>query len=159
MSELLESKLRQLENIKNALKDLTTALNSEEYNNDYVFKAPPNAANELRQPFLKALAQKLNDKGIGFDPALIVQHIEKEILRQFNEEIELSIKGIHSSKLLSLKHELEKFDLKDRVEHFTGKLTELEKEVLSLQTGVNIIGAEDEESSKKADNKKANKKR
>lgn len=153
-NHLLESKKRQIETVKNALKDLTDALNGDHYSKDFEFVSPPNAADLIKMPILKNLAQRLNDKGIGFDPSLVVQHLEKEVLRQFNEEVESTIKGLHVSKLMAMKHIMEQFDIKDRVDHFQKSLETLEKEILTLTTGVS-----DEESSKKADNKKTSKKR
>lgn len=147
--ELLESKKRQLETVQNAMRDLEDALASDHYSCDYVFKAPPNATEELKQPILKRIASALNDRGVGFDPSLLVQHVEKEILRQFNEVVESSIKGLHVSKLMSIKHEAELFDIKDRIAHFSSKLDEVEAEILKLTTGVSTVAIDEKTEKKK----------
>lgn len=147
--DLLESKKRQLETVQNAMRDLEDALASSHYAGDYVFKAPPNATEELKQPILKRIASALNDRGVGFDPSLLVQHVEKEVLRQFNEVVESSIKGLHVSKLMSIKHEAELFDIKDRIAHFSSKLDEIEAEILKLTTGVPVTKEKVENKKKK----------
>jgi hypothetical protein len=141
-----ERKLQEIENISNALNELKKALESEEFTNDFEFKEPADATKELKQSVLKAIATQLNERGIGFDPSLIIQHIEKEVLNQFNDIVVANLKGKSVKQLLSYKHELEKFDLVDRVEFFTNKLKTLESE----------LGVSNEEGSKTS--KKANKK-
>ena len=147
-----ERKLQEIQNVKNALDELNAAIESEEYANDFHFKKPANAEGDLKIPRIRSLASKLNSMNIGFNPSLIIQHIEKEVLRQFNETVETYIRGVNAEELMKLKHELEKFDMKDRIEYFSDKLVKLEKELAESH------GVEEEKASKKANNKKTNKK-
>ena len=124
-----ERKLQEIQNVSNALNELKAALSSDEFTKPFEFKKPADASEHIAHGSIKHLAKKLNDKNIGFDPSLIIQHIEKEVLRQFNENVEAFVKGMSVENLMIIKHELEKFDLKDRIEFFSNKLSILEKEL------------------------------
>lgn len=122
-----------------ALAEINLALNTEEYSGEY--KHVNQTAildSDLKHPLLKEMLKRCNEKKSGFDPNLIVQHLEKEALDQFNEIVLSFIKGVSVDNLMVLRNELERLMLKERHDHYNREIVKIDKMLLESATGVTI---------------------
>jgi hypothetical protein len=129
----LEQLNERIEGLREAIKVTSETLNSKEYSEQYQFKfINPITVDTFSNPTLKVIVDTLKKRNIGFDPSLAMQHIEKEALEQFNEIFTQHIRGMGLENLMAMNFELEKFEMKSRIEHHDKQL----KELLELQNNV-----------------------
>lgn len=130
---------QELSKFKSYLSDVQVALGHDEYAKEFVFrKMDKLTIDTFKSATIKAAHSKMIDRNIGFDPNLFLQHIEGEILDQFNEIVKTEIKGKSIPTLMEMRHELEVFLLKDRETHYKKQIEELEKKLLEATTGVSV---------------------
>lgn len=109
--QLSQAKLQ----LEEALESVNLALESEEYKKPFNFKLEnPLLPRDFYSPVVKVILERCIDRQIGFDPNLTLQHIESEVLDQFNDIVKKEIKGRSVETLMTMRHELELFMLTDR---------------------------------------------
>lgn len=120
-------------NIEEALFHTNYALNHDDYRLPFEFKNPNTITpDQFQQENLRQIADVVERRQLGFDPDLVLQHIEAEVLDQFNDIVKMVLKGKAIPTLMQMKHELELFCLKDRKEGHTKSLEETNKAILAL---------------------------
>ena len=125
---------RKKAHLEEAIDVTSKALNSEEYTKEYQFvNSNPINTSSFSHPMLKSIITKLSEKNLGFNPDLALQHIQKEALDQFNKIFVDEIRGVSVPTLMAIQHEIEKFDMKDRLEHHTAQLKSVNDALKSLE--------------------------
>lgn len=147
-----EQHIQQLEKrenqIKEALANLMVALNHDDYNKKFEFKAAKNPHTDaFTNQTMKNLIEKCNQAEVGLDFSLLVQHVEKVALERFNKIVldEISNKSIRE--LMTIRHESELFMLKDNFAHYQTQLAEIEKTITEVKlaaAGLPVAEAKEE---------------
>ena len=84
----------KLKNIKEALHYTDVALAHDDYTKPFHFKNENEATpSEFEEELTRIIIDELNNRKLGFDPDLVVQHIESETLDQFNDIVKKHLKG------------------------------------------------------------------
>ena len=154
----MEDLLRRKAALEEAITVTEAAATSAEYTQPFVFKMDNNIKEStFDHPTLKMITKQLLDRHLGFNPDLALQHIQKEALEQFNAIFTSAIKGMSVPTLMAMQHEIEKFDMKDRLDHHKKQL-EMVNEALAKNTVKETIAEEpkltEETAKKKASKKK-----
>jgi len=170
LMELKDTKRR----LEEQLEMLNAALSSEEYAKPFSFSVSnPLRSKDFKNNITQLILDICESRSIGFDPNLTLQHIESEVLDQFNEIVKREIKGKSIEHLMGMRHELELFMLTDRKkqhEHnlknveadlnkLTGKLDEelnaeeLKEETIQTEDGATITTASADIETKSTDEK------
>lgn len=131
-----EDLLRKKAALEEALTVLTDSINQPHYKESFQFKFDnPINSETFTHPTLKMVVSKLRERNLGFVPDLAIQHIEKEALEQFNEIFTKTIRGMNVEALMEIQHELELFEMNDRIARHTEQLN-LTNEALDQLTVV-----------------------
>ena len=119
----MEDLLRRKAALEEAITVTEAAATSAEYTQPFVFKMDNNIKEStFDHPALKMITKQLLERHLGFNPDLALQHIQKEALEQFNSIFTSAIKGMSVPTLMAMQHEIEKFDMKDRLDHHKKQL-------------------------------------
>lgn len=135
-NEAVLARLKEKEaTIKEAIHYTDLALASDEYTKPFSFRNENSArAEDFKHEFLERILNRLEQRKLGFDPDLTIQHIEKECLDQFNEIVTTELKGKSVVDLMAMKHELELTLLKERKIGHAKALEKVQKEILEVVT-------------------------
>lgn len=118
-----EDLLRKKAALEEALQVLNDSINQPHYKEPFQFKFEnPITSDTFTHPTLRMVVAKLREKSLGFVPDLAIQHIEKEALEQFNEIFSKTIRGMNVEALMEIQHELEMFELGDRIKRHSEQL-------------------------------------
>lgn len=118
-----EDLLRKKSALEEALTVLNDSINQPHYKEAFQFKFEnPITSETFNHPTLKMVVAKLRERNLGFVPDLAIQHIEKEALEQFNEIFTKTIRGMNVEALMEIQHELELFEMNDRITRHTEQL-------------------------------------
>jgi len=130
-----EDLLRKKAALEEALTVLNDSVNQPHYKEAFQFKFEnPINSETFTHPTLKMVVAKLRERNLGFVPDLAIQHIEKEALEQFNEIFTKTIRGMNVEALMEIQHELELFEMNDRITRHTEQL-KLTNEALDQLNG------------------------
>ena len=130
----MEDLLRRKAALEEAITVTEAAATSAEYTQPFVFKMDNNIKEStFDHPTLKMITKQLLERHLGFNPDLALQHIQKEALEQFNAIFTSAIKGMSVPTLMAMQHEIEKFDMYDRLQHHRRQL-EMVNEALAKNT-------------------------
>lgn len=139
LMELKDTKRR----LEEQLEMLNAALSSEEYAKPFSFSVSnPLRSKDFKNNITQLILDICESRGIGFDPNLTLQHIESEVLDQFNEIVKREVKGKSIEKLMEMRHELELFMLTERKKQHTHNLKNVEADLEKL---LSQMGKLDEE--------------
>lgn len=133
MQELkkLEEMKEKRERLAEAFAHTEIALGHDEYLKPFEFKKMDRMEkNMLEHPVLRAILVQCHEKDLGFDPNLLLQHIEKEALEQFNKLALLNITGQSIKNLMTMRHELELFLLKDRNDFYKKEVDKINEMII-----------------------------
>lgn len=118
-----EDLLRKKAALEEALQVLNDSINQPHYKEAFQFKFDnPIISETFAHPTLRMVVAKLREKNLGFVPDLAIQHIEKEALEQFNEIFTKTIRGMNVESLMEIQHELEMFEMNDRIKRHSEQL-------------------------------------
>lgn len=118
-----EDLLRKKAALEEALVVLNDSVNQPHYKEAFQFKFDnPITSETFSHPTLRMVVAKLRERNLGFVPDLAIQHIEKEALEQFNEIFSKTIRGMNVEALMEIQHELELFEMNDRITRHTEQL-------------------------------------
>lgn len=118
-----EDLLRKKAALEEALQVLNDSINQPHYKEPFQFKFDnPITDESFNHPTLKMIIRTLRERNLGFVPDLAIQHIEKEALEQFNEIFSKTIRGMNVEQLMSIQHELEMFEMNDRIKRHSEQL-------------------------------------
>lgn len=118
-----EDLLRKKAALEEALTVLNDSVNQPHYKEAFQFKFDnPITSETFSHPTLRMVVAKLRERNLGFVPDLAIQHIEKEALEQFNEIFTKTIRGMNVEALMEIQHELELFEMNDRITRHTEQL-------------------------------------
>lgn len=118
-----EDLLRKKAALEEALSVLNDSVNQPHYKEAFQFKFDnPITSDTFSHPTLRMVVAKLRERNLGFVPDLAIQHIEKEALEQFNEIFSKTIRGMNVEALMEIQHELELFEMDDRITRHTEQL-------------------------------------
>lgn len=127
--ELKETKKR----LEEQLMMLDHALSSDEYAKPFSFSVSnPLKSKDFKNQSIQLILDYCESRSIGFDPNLTLQHIEHEVLDQFNEIVKREIKGKSIEHLMGMRHELELFMLTDRKKQHEHNLKNVEADLNKL---------------------------
>lgn len=158
-----EDLLRKKAALEEALTVLNDSINQPHYKEPFQFKFDnPITSETFSHPTLRMVVAKLREKNLGFVPDLAIQHIEKEALEQFNEIFTKTIRGMNVESLMEIQHELEMFEMNDRITRHTEQLelvkAELNKGKISEELKKELLDSAMEEGSVVTDTVKKEKK-
>jgi hypothetical protein len=123
--------------LEEALTNTSFALQHDEYTKPFVFKKPVTPPkSEFKNELLIDIIKKCEERDLGFDPDLFLQHVERAALDRFNEVVLSHLEGCSIKNLMTMRYEIELFMLKDRHEFHTKELEKVNKQLLEQVTGV-----------------------
>lgn len=147
IKELMHTKAQ----LEEALEMVNTALQSEEYSKPFSFQlSNPLKPEEFNHDLIKQILDRCTSREIGFDPNLMLQHIESEVLDQFNEIVKTAIKGKSIRNLMEVRHELELFMLTDRKKQHEHNLKAVEADLKKIQDELDRADLEEEKANRVA---------
>jgi hypothetical protein len=135
-----EAKLARLNekkrNLEEAIFYTQAALNHSDYKEKFEFKNENKVEiSTFQSEHLRDAVERLNHRNLGFDAELTIQHIEAEMLDQFNVIVKEKIKGKNIVTLSEMKHELELFLLQSRDEDHKKNLAATVLEIEGMSKG------------------------
>lgn len=140
-AELQQTKLQ----LEAALEDINLALESDEYKKPFSFQLQnPLLPKDFTHQSIKNILERTSERSLGFDPNLTLQHIESEMLDQFNDIVKKEVKGKSVEQLLAMRHELELFMLTDRQKQHSHNLGLINKELVDLEKKIQESMDQDE---------------
>lgn len=130
VQELMQTKVQ----LEEALEMVDVALASEEYAKPFSFElSNPLTPKDFKSDLIRHMLERCTSREIGFDPNLALQHIESEVLDQFNDIVKVAIKGKSIRTLMEIRHELELFMLTDRKKMHEHNLNNVNKELTNIE--------------------------
>lgn len=130
VQELMQTKVQ----LEEALEMVDVALDSEEYAKPFSFQLEnPLTPKDFKSDLIRQILDRCTSREIGFDPNLTLQHIESEVLDQFNDIVKVAIKGKSIRTLMEIRHELELFMLTDRKKMHEHNLNSVNKELEKIE--------------------------
>lgn len=125
--------MRKKQNLEEALMNINAALESDTYTKPFKHTVENQIRpEEVEHQVLKNILSDCNNRKLGFDPELLLQHIEKEVHEQYNKVVESHIKDRPIEFLLQAKHEMELFMLKERAANYPKSLEKINAELKAI---------------------------
>lgn len=119
----------QIHRLNETLKNINETLATDEFANPFELRIPNQIKEgQFNSPILSAVVHKCEMRNMGFDPNLFLQHLEHELLEQYNKIVLDELKGKSVEYLLRAKHELELFMLLDKKQWAEERLKAIQEE-------------------------------
>lgn len=140
VQELMQTKVQ----LEEALEMVDVALESEEYAKPFSFElSNPLTPKDFKSDLIRHMLERCTSREIGFDPNLALQHIESEVLDQFNDIVKVAIKGKSIRTLMEIRHELELFMLTDRKKMHEHNLKNINSDLAKIEEELDKADSED----------------
>lgn len=139
-----ELQKRQLE-LKLSINQVVEAIKSY---GEYAFSLKP-FEHKIDNPTVSKIIETLNARKLGFNADVVLQHIESEIMDQFNDIVKKELKGLSPNELDKARFELEKFSLNSQKETLERLLNDVEFKLLQEVTPTTLDSEPKAESEQK----------
>lgn len=138
MNRMYSELIRKKANLEETLMNINAALETEHYTTPFTHKIENQLkAKEFTHATLKMILDDCENRKLGFDPDLTVQLIEQEVHEQFKKVVADAIKDRPVEMLLTARHELELFMLKERKETYGRGLCKVNDELKKIEDELN----------------------